>query len=48
MLWKELTSKHDVKAAVFISETGQFYCWADIGMLAQKRPEKRIPYGPSV
>ena len=38
MLWKELTSKHDVKAAVFISnKPDNFIAGADIGMLAAKK-----------
>ena len=50
MLWKELTSKHDVKAAVFISaKPDNFIAGADIGMLAAKKKSgERIPYGPSV
>ena len=50
MLWKELTSKHDVKAAVFISsKPDNFIAGADIGMLAAKKNlGKRIHYERSV
>ena len=49
-LWKELTAKHDVKAAVFISnKPDNFIAGADIGMLAsKKKPEKKIRYEPCV